>query len=90
MIDETNMDSCLLEPSGQLRFRTWELLFQHLEKHVYKEEEKWGKLEEFSTEEIRQAKNGDNDMQQRLAMKYQEFLSEKVVECCQEHRNHRH
>lgn len=90
MIDETNMDSCLLEPSVRLRFRTWGLLFQHLEKHVYNEEEKWGKLEGFSTEEIRQAKNGDNDMKQRLATKYQEFLSEKVVECCQEHRDHRH
>lgn len=47
MIDERNIYDYLLEPSGHLRFRTLELSIQHVVKHVFVEEEKWGKLKGF-------------------------------------------
>lgn len=92
MIDETNIHSCFSEPFGIIRFANRKLRYDHVRKHVVtqKKEEKWHLLDGFDTETIHAVDEGNPTELERLASRYERYLSETLVRCCKNGTDHLH
>lgn len=91
MIDQTNILNCPHEPeSGGMRFRNRALLNAHIEKHVLAPGEKWKNIQGFESEFLDAAAEGDSVSMERLALAYEEFLSETLMTLTREGKGHSH